>query len=331
MPAYSFKANINNQSSSLTLRRVDANACEGGYTDGWGSPPSTIPPGQTIAFQAESTGPLQGCKGYVKYEVGYVRFDNSFQSDGFICFFWDVPVLGNTSFKLLKFHQAIDCDCDGNMSSDDESTFGAPPLIFDFGANVGDGVPNDGHGHNNLDLFVVDQPGQAFQPLEPYKYSPFSHPTPTDWEGHWSSSGVDIVVSRITGDTVTIQLSDKGTSSPLTFTATLDLSKPTGIDIVKKPIEKLGTAIHQAFSPKSVTAIPVSTTITESPIHSPIATVPLVVQNVLHLQNDVVLTLMAVTDSTGASRGTSIHYQIISLLGKVSRDVEISRYTPPPR
>ena len=328
MPAYSFKANIHNQSSSLSLRLVDSNACEGGYTDGWGAPPATIPSGQSIAFQAESTGPLRGCKGYVKYEVGYARFDGTFDLDGYVCFFWDVPVLGNSISKLLKARQSIDCDCDGNMSAEDDP-FGSPPLIFDFGADDADGVPNDGHGHDSMDLYLTDEASTGFS-AQPITYTPFTIPTSTDWEGHWATGSVDIVVNGAGGDTATVQVKDTGVSPPISLSTTLDLSKETGPGLLRETLHTARSVIGLSHPLPSTESHPASSTMTrlENPLANPV--VPLHVQNVLHLDDGVVLTLMNASDA-GGSRGTAVHYQIVTLLGKVTRDLEVGHYTPPPR
>jgi len=381
MPNRSFKVNIHNRSNAFTLNKQTDATCEGGYTDGWGAPPALINPNSDVSFQGESTSYGHGTEGYVIYGV----FESNGDQQGLFAIHWSSPWLGNASVGQqvddnhpLYFPTAIQ-----NLSPDDSSGCGSffnrddgylmsEPIQFSVMLGPYDGnwsgVPNDGDGHAEVDLTVQDQFSFGFtpSPASGTTYGQATNVTVDAWVGHWNSGGVDIQITKVSGDTVKIAITDAGSIPNLTMTEAVDVSKPSFLGPVRDAMESV---IHQHLSSvaSSATLDEVRTVVTQvltrhagqsapallkKQVLTSLANskriqqsglperavvslsnnlVRLLVQSRVFLTNDVVLTLMNAFDGQGHQIGRAIHYQRINLLGRVYRDVEVGPYQAPPR
>jgi hypothetical protein len=95
MPARSAQITVFN-ATSFTLDKFKGELCHGSFTDPF-SFPQTIEPGQSVMWEAESSGSIPiigsigtGTEGWVKYQVREVG--------DIILFYWDVPFEGNVFF-----------------------------------------------------------------------------------------------------------------------------------------------------------------------------------------------------------------------------------------
>jgi hypothetical protein len=69
MPSRTFRIYIANATNVPLTRVAGDEHLHGAFTPGGWTPPNTIPPGQTLAFQAESDGLAQGTDGHVVYQI----------------------------------------------------------------------------------------------------------------------------------------------------------------------------------------------------------------------------------------------------------------------
>ncbi|MEP7247875.1 MAG: hypothetical protein ABI885_29890 [Gammaproteobacteria bacterium] len=389
MPVRSFKVDIANQSSYLTLRKRDENACSGGWTDGWGSPPASIPPGASIGFQGESDNIFGGTEAWVKYDA----IDNGGNRHGELYVYWDNPYYGATHWKAAVVHGDVTADCNAGPSEFDTNDseipdFGGSSSFSDLDGGTGiqpalngtlanallttsggilTGIPAllgtqhiVAHAHLSVSIQDVAKPGYS---ATSYTYTPLANPRVTDWIGHWSAQNVDIQIIKKSGDVVTITIHDNGSTPPLSMTVDIDVGQHTIKQLIASTAKPLGevplkldpvqqqavtATVNRVLSlgslPQSRADIQVhlNNTISAAPELEKESIAPAVVQHIsrnlavplaakgtLRLDNGVGLTLMQ-TAVNGAPQAVSVHFQRFAA-GIPSRDVEIGRYSPPPR
>jgi hypothetical protein len=265
MPVRSFKVDIANQSNYLSLRQTGVSACSGGWTDGWGTPPSVIGAGQSIGFQGESDAVFGGTEGWVKYDA----IDNGGNRHGELYVYWDNPYYGATRFKASVVHGDVVPDCNAAPSefdTNDSQTpdFGGTWVMTDLDGNDGitepitsgnllnalwstgsgilAGIPAllgteniVAHAHLTVTIQDVQVPGYT---STSYTYTPASSPLVADWIGHWTAEDVDIQIARKTGDILALKLQDNASSPPLSITLEADVGQHT-IELLKRQTNAL--------------------------------------------------------------------------------------------
>ncbi len=395
MPARSFKVDVANESSYLILKNVGHNACSGGWTDGWGTPPSSIPAGESIGFQGESDAVFGGTEAWVKFAV----IDNGGNNQGQLYIYWDNPYYGATQCKVIPALKDVPPDC----GADNASTFNtgaAPPTGFNttrtnitdldgqsnspgFDTPAGSAVSVAALGlggitgvanlfgtqgivaHAHVAVTIQGSESQTYSfSTTSYTYAPAPHPLVTDWVGHWATGGVDIQITRLSGDTVTIVIHDAGSTPEVSMTATVDIENHPIVYLKKQSIKTLAgvgdkldeSQIHPLSDATakalSATSLPASrgklvsnikATISNDPAVRKAAVSPTVINGLaaniaytlsavgtIRLDNGVALTLMQ-SYANGSPSAKTVRYQRFGVAGTSDRDVEVSKYMPPPR
>jgi hypothetical protein len=254
MPVRSFKVDVSNQSSYLILRQKGSSVCSGGWTDGWGAPPSTIGSGTSIGFQGESTAVFGGTEAWIKFDA----IDGGGNRHGELYVYWNNPYYGATRFKAAIVHGDVTPDCNQGTSEFDTNDAQAPDFTGSW--NMGDLDGNDGvtepitsgnlfnavwstgtgvlagipallgtenvvaHAHLAITIQDVQTPGYT---TTSYTYNPASNPLVADWIRHWSADDVDIQISRKEGDVLTFKLKDNLSTPALSIAADVDVSQRT--------------------------------------------------------------------------------------------------------
>jgi hypothetical protein len=265
MPVRSFKVDVQNQSSYLTLRQSGSSLCSGGWTEGWGAPPSVIGPGISIGFQGESTAVFGGAEGWVKFDA----IDNGGNRHGELYVYWYNPYYGATRFKASIVHGDVVPDCNQGTSEFDTSDSQTPDFSGTWSMDDLDG--NDGittpitsgnlfnaiwstqsgllagipallgtqnivaHAHLLVTIQDVQVPGYT---STSYTYTPAHNPLVTDWIRHWSEGAVDIQIVRKDGDVLTFTLQDNASTPSLSITLDIDVGQHT-IQLEKRQTAEL--------------------------------------------------------------------------------------------
>jgi hypothetical protein len=136
MPPRSFRVEIANSSTDLTLTQTFNHLCEGQWTGGWGPPGTIVPgPGSTGGLQSESGNNsfMTGTEGYVKYAV---HQKDQFGADnvlGMIYVYWDNPWFGVTHFRFQSAKGDVWPDCDFTPPKGVFPPDTTSPVDFGFG------------------------------------------------------------------------------------------------------------------------------------------------------------------------------------------------------
>lgn len=206
---------------------------------------------------------------------------------------------------------------------------------------------------------TIEEAAQPGYSATSYSYSPVGNPTTKEWIGHWQGDGVDIVIAPKSGNVLTVSVKDSGSTPALSLTADDDVTKPP-VHISIEGHLKTGTAINDVQKKALQSAVSDATTRVSLPtkrsalkshLEKAILTHPavkhadldrgvvdhvsgglavtLAARGTIHLDDGVALTLMNII-ADGNADGIGMRYQRFGP-GMPSRDVEVARYSPPPR